>query len=78
MVHFKDLVQDTERTLREILYFLEIPVNEELMACTLVHKSGWHKRVKPKLNIDPFSEEHKNLMAQKSQIAYKIINSRQQ
>lgn len=76
VIHFKDLVQDTERTLREILEFLDIPVNEELMACTLVHKSGWHRRVKPKLNFDPFSEEDRILIAQKSEVAYKNINSR--
>lgn len=61
IVYYVDLVADVEGTLRDILEFLQYPVDEDLMACTLKRKMGVHKRKKRRMAFDPFTKEmHRN------------------
>nr|XP_029735868.1 WSCD family member AAEL009094 [Aedes albopictus] len=55
LVFYDDLVENVEGTLRNILKFLNFPINDELLACALMRKEGIYRRKKRILQFDPYS-----------------------
>ena len=58
VVQYETLVRDTRKQLERILQFLEIPVSNKTLQCTLENDTGKFKRTRH-LNFDPFSQENK-------------------
>lgn len=62
-------MEDVEHTLRSVLHFLEMPVDEKLMKCALERKEGIYRRKRRVLNFDPYTTAmKKQLEAEQDQI----------
>ncbi|XP_042213339.1 WSC domain-containing protein 1-like isoform X2 [Homarus americanus] len=58
VVHYEDLVADTDHHLRQLLYFLRVPMDEDRLSCVRSHLTGNFKRVGNK-ELDPFTTREK-------------------
>ncbi|KAJ8916603.1 hypothetical protein NQ315_000248, partial [Exocentrus adspersus] len=59
VVFYEQLVGNVEHTLRTVMRFVEVPVDEELLRCALERREGIYRRKKRVLNFDPFSARMK-------------------
>lgn len=65
IVYYENLVDNVEKTLRDILNFIDFPIDEELLACAIKHKEGIYRRKKRLMNFDPYTTEMKKLIERK-------------
>ncbi|CAD7087631.1 unnamed protein product [Hermetia illucens] len=73
IIYYDDLVADVESALREILSFLNFPIDEELLSCALLHKEGIYRRKKRILSFDPYSPIMHKYIEQKKQKVYSAL-----
>lgn len=70
IVYYEDLVDNVERTLREILKFISFPVDEDLMRCAVMRKEGIYRRKKRLLNFDPYTLTMKKMIEERRTQVY--------
>lgn len=70
IVYYEDLVDDVEKTLRNILNFIDYRINEDLLHCAVNRKEGIYRRKKRFLAFDPFSMTMKKLIEEKRTQVY--------
>lgn len=73
IVRYDDLIKDTGGSLRDILNFIEFPIDDELLACAVSRKQGLHKRQKTNREFDPFTPEMHETIAKRRDEVYKRI-----
>lgn len=64
IVYYEDLVDNVEKTLRDILNFINFSINEELLACALRRKEGIYRR-KKRLNFEPYTAQMRKMIESK-------------
>lgn len=65
IVYYEDLVDNVEKTLRDILNFLNFKINEELLSCAVKRKEGIYRRKKRLLNFEPFTTSMRKMIEKK-------------
>lgn len=70
IIYYEDLVDDVEKTLRDVLKFIEHPVNEDLMRCAIMRKEGIYRRKKRLLTFDPYTPIMKRMIEEKRTQVY--------
>lgn len=73
IVYYDELVANTEKILREILNFLEFPIEESLMSCTLIRKEGIFRRKKRVLSFDPYSPAMRHQLDERKRKIYTLL-----
>uniref|UniRef100_D3TQS4 Beta-1,6-N-acetylglucosaminyltransferase n=1 Tax=Glossina morsitans morsitans TaxID=37546 RepID=D3TQS4_GLOMM len=73
IIFYEDLVNKLEPVLRNILEFLEFPINETLLNCALVRKEGIFRRKKRILSFDPYTPAMRVQLREKKQYVYTIL-----
>ncbi|CAO1408229.1 unnamed protein product [Diamesa serratosioi] len=69
IIYFDSLVENVEKTLKDILNFLEFPINDDLLACALLRKEGIYRRKKRLLPFDPYTSTlHKMIDDKRSEV----------
>ena len=73
VVFYDDLVEDLEPTLRDILEFINHPVDEALLACAVSRREGIYKRRKRLIRFDPYTPEmHEKIAAKEKEVFRKL------
>jgi hypothetical protein len=62
IVYYEELVENVEKTVRDILNFIEFPIDEDLMKCAMNRKEGIYRRKRRLLSFDPFTPEMKMMI----------------
>lgn len=70
IIYYEDLVDAVEKTLRDILKFIDYPVNEDLMRCAIMRKEGVYRRKKRLLTFDPYTPIMKKMIEEKRTQVY--------
>jgi Sulfotransferase domain len=70
IVYYEDLVDNVEKTLREILKFIDFPVDEDLMRCAVMRKEGIYRRKKRLMNFDPYTLTMKKMIEERRTQVY--------
>lgn len=70
IIYYEDLVGDVEKTLRDILKFIDFSINEDLMRCAIMRKEGIYRRKKRLLNFDPYTPAMKRMIEEKRTQVY--------
>lgn len=70
IIYYEDLVDDVEKTLRDILRFIDYPINEDLMRCAILRKEGIYRRKKRLLAFDPYTTAMKKMIEEKRTQVY--------
>lgn len=65
IIYYEDLVDNVEKTLRNILNFINFPINEDLLACALKRKEGIYRRKKRLLNFEPYTAAMRKMIEKK-------------
>ncbi|CAG9804579.1 unnamed protein product [Chironomus riparius] len=73
IIYYENLVDNVEKTLRDILNFIEFPTNEDLLACALKRKEGIYRRKKRLLNFDPYTMIMKKMIEKKRIEVYDML-----
>ncbi|XP_055844365.1 WSCD family member CG9164 [Episyrphus balteatus] len=73
IVYYDDLVANSEKILREILSFLEFPIEESLMSCALIRKEGIFRRKKRVLSFDPYSPAMRHQLDERKRKIYTLL-----
>lgn len=75
MIFYEQLVDNLEHTLRSIIDFLNISINEELFKCAIERKEGIYRRKRRVLNFDPYTNTmKKEVEAVQSKVYNAIYN----
>lgn len=59
MIVYDELVSQLERTLRSVIEFLELPINEDELRCAISRREGIYKRKPRTVVLDPFTPHMK-------------------
>lgn len=59
MIFYEQLVDNLEHTLKSIMDFLDVSINEELFKCAIERKEGIYRRKRRVLNFDPYTDAMK-------------------
>lgn len=70
IIYYEDVVTDIEKTLRDILEFIDFSINEGLMRCALLKKGDIYRREKRLLGFDPYTPEMKSMIEEKRNRVY--------
>ncbi|CRL01941.1 CLUMA_CG015069, isoform A [Clunio marinus] len=70
IIWYEDLVDDVEKTIRDVLRFIDYPINEDLMRCAIMRKEGIYRRKKRLLTFDPYTTTMKKMIEQKRAQVY--------
>lgn len=70
IVYYEDLVDNVEKTLREILKFINFSIDEDLMRCAIMRKEGIYRRKKRLLTFDPFTLTMRKMIEEKRTQVY--------
>lgn len=77
VVHYEDLKKDLIGKLREMVTFLNLPINEDRFLCVENNKDGNFKRLGSSQTVlDPFTREMKNLINGYIRTVDKALRSR--
>lgn len=70
VIYYEDLVDEVEKTIRDILKFIDYPINEDLINCAIMRKEGIYRRKKRLLAFDPFTQTMKKMIEDKRSQVY--------
>lgn len=70
IIYYEDLVDEVEKTIRDILKFIDHPVNEDLLRCAVNRKEGIYRRKKRLLAFDPYTPVMKKMIEEKRMQVY--------
>jgi hypothetical protein len=73
IVYYEDLVDNVEKILRDILNFINYPIDEDLLSCALKRKEGIYRRKKRLLTFDPFTMAMKKMIEKKRSAVYEEL-----
>lgn len=73
IIYYEDLVDQVEKTLRDILKFIDFQINEDLMRCAIMRKEGIYRRKKRLLTFDPFTPTMKKMIEEKRSQVYEEL-----
>lgn len=73
VLFYEQLVVDVEHSLRSILQFLEMPIDEDLLKCALERQEGIYRRKKRVLNFDPYNSAMKKQLHVEQEKVYEAI-----
>lgn len=77
VVHYEDLKKDLIEKLKEMVTFLNLPINEDRFLCVENNKDGNFKRLGSSQTVlDPFTREMKNLINGYIRTVDKALRSR--
>lgn len=65
IIYYEDLVDNVEKTLRDILNFMQYPINEDLLKCAIRRKEGIYRRKKRLLNFEPYTTSMRRMIEKK-------------
>lgn len=69
VIFYDDLINNIEKNLRNILTFINYPINENLLECALKRHEGIYRRKKRLLNFDPYTPlMHKILKSKRDEV----------
>nr|XP_023029409.1 WSCD family member AAEL009094 isoform X1 [Leptinotarsa decemlineata]XP_023029410.1 WSCD family member AAEL009094 isoform X1 [Leptinotarsa decemlineata] len=73
VIFYEQLVDKVEHTLRTVMEFIDLPVDEELLKCAMKRKEGIYRRKKRALNFDPYTAKMKEKMQKVQDKVYEAI-----
>lgn len=73
IVFYDELVNDVEKILRDILNFIQRPIEESLLSCALIRKEGIYRRKKRIMTFDPYSPLMHRMLDEKRDEVYEIL-----
>lgn len=73
IVFYDQLVDDVEGTLRDILKFIEYPVDEDLLRCALLRQEGIYRRRKRIMPFDPYTPAMHAVIDQRRSEVYEAL-----
>jgi hypothetical protein len=73
LIFYDDLVENVEGTVRDVLKFLEFPINEEQLQCALMRREGIYRRKKRILNFDPYTADMHVMIDEKRTEVYAML-----
>lgn len=73
IIYYEDLVDEVEKTLRDILKFIDYPIDEGLMRCAIIRKEGIYRRKKRLLTFDPYTSVLKKMIEVKRAQVYEEL-----
>lgn len=73
IIYYEDLVDEVEKTLRDILKFIDYPIDEGLMRCAIIRKEGIYRRKKRLLTFDPYTSVLKKMIEEKRAQVYEEL-----
>lgn len=73
VLFYEQLVGDVENSIRSILEFLELPIDENLLKCALERQEGIYRRKRRVLNFDPYSSAMKKQLQMEQEKVYDAI-----
>ncbi|XP_018574207.1 WSCD family member AAEL009094 [Anoplophora glabripennis] len=73
VIFYEQLVDNVEHTLRTVIKFLDVPINEELFNCAMERKEGIYRRKKRVLNFDPYTSKMKENLKSIQEKVYEAI-----
>lgn len=73
IILYEELVSHLERTLRSLIHFLELPLDEEELRCALLRREGIYKRKPRTVSLDPFTPNMKASLKTEQDFVYKEI-----
>ncbi|RZF42387.1 hypothetical protein LSTR_LSTR004195 [Laodelphax striatellus] len=62
VVLYENLVQNVESTLRELIEFIQLPIDEKQMQCALERREGIYRRKRRVFNLDPYTTSMKIML----------------
>lgn len=73
ILFYEQLVEDVAHSLRSLIDFLEIPIDEYLMKCALERQEGIYRRKRRVLNFDPYTSAMKKQLQVEQEKVYEAI-----
>lgn len=73
VIFYEQLVDNLENTLKTVINFLEMPIDEELFKCAIHRREGIYRRKKRVLNFDPYSSRMKTKLREVQRKVYEAI-----
>lgn len=73
VLFYEQLVEDVEHSIRSILEFLQLPINERLLQCALERQEGIYRRKRRVLNFDPYNSVMKKQLQMEQEKVYQAI-----
>ncbi|GAB0093944.1 WSCD [Sergentomyia squamirostris] len=73
IVFYDDLVADVGFTLRDVLVFLNWPIDENLFSCAMARKEGIYQRKRRMMTFDPFTPEMKGKLEERRKEVYATL-----
>ncbi|XP_077291690.1 WSCD family member AGAP003962 [Arctopsyche grandis] len=73
IIYYDDLVANVEETLRKLLKFFNITVDEQMLLCALERREGIYRRKKRLMSFDPFTPNMRNALIEEQDKVYRVI-----
>ncbi|XP_046684262.1 WSCD family member GA21586 isoform X2 [Homalodisca vitripennis] len=73
VIVYEELVSHLERTLRALIEFLELPLDEAELQCAIVRREGIYKRKSRAVTLDPFTPYMKASLKAEQDFVFKEI-----
>lgn len=70
---YEQLVEDVGHSIRSILEFLNVTIDERLLQCALERQEGIYRRKKRVLNFDPYNTPMKKQLQIEQEKVYQAI-----
>lgn len=79
VIRFEELLSNTDKILYQLIKFLNLKPNSNLINCALENKLGIYKRISQLLPFDPFSQivvnsSLRQIVEKKRKAVYKIVD----
>lgn len=75
VIFYEDLINELEISLRELIHFIELQINESNLKCALERREGIYRRKKRLLTLDPFSAAMKAKIGSVKEEVYSQLHS---
>lgn len=73
VILYEELVSHLERTLRSLIQFLDLPLDEAELRCALGRREGIYKRRSRSLALDPFTPQMKASLKAEQDYVYREV-----
>lgn len=73
VIFYEQLVDNLENTLKSVINFLDMPVDEQLFKCAIERREGIYRRKKRVLNFDPYTTKMKTKLHEVEKKVYDAI-----
>ncbi|XP_039297162.1 WSCD family member AAEL009094 [Nilaparvata lugens] len=76
VVLYENLVEDVETTLRKLIDFIQLPIDEKQIQCALERQEGIYRRKRRVFNLDPYTTSMKIMLQIEQEKVLQEIKSR--